>query len=90
MNSVSNIFDVEQSIMQCWGVVDDLKLLTEQVYDRPKPLTEDELGNIILGMQTLYQLKFEKCFDEFEELCKNYHKYRKVYEAVERSRDDGK
>jgi hypothetical protein len=90
MNSTCNIFDVEQSIMQCWGVVDDLKLLTEQVYDRPKPLTEDELGNILLGMQTLYQLKFEKCFDEFEELCKNYHKYRKVYEAVERSRDDGK
>jgi len=90
MNSVSNIFDVEQSIMQCWGVVDDLKLLTEQVYDRPQPLTEDELGNILIGMQTLYQLKFEKCFNEFEELCKNYHKYRKVYEAVERSRDDGK
>jgi hypothetical protein len=90
MNSTSNIFDVEQSIMQCWGVVDDLKLLTEQVYDRPQPLTEDELGNILIGMQTLYQLKFEKCFEEFEELCKNYHKYRKVYEAVERSRDDGK
>jgi hypothetical protein len=90
MNSVSNIFDVEQSIMQCWGVVDDLKLLTEQVYDRPKPLTEDELGNILIGMQTLYQLKFEKCFDEFEELCKNYHKYRQVYEAVERAKDDGK
>lgn len=90
MDSVSNIFDVEQSIMQCWGVVDDLKLLTEQVYDRPQPLTEDELGNILIGMQTLYQLKFEKCFNEFEELCKNYHKYRKVYEAVERSKDDGK
>jgi hypothetical protein len=60
------------------------------VYDRPQPLTEDELGNILIGMQTLYQLKFEKCFEEFEELCKNYHKYRKVYEAVERSRDDGK
>jgi hypothetical protein len=90
MNSVGNIFDVEQSIMQCWGVVDDLKLLTEQVYDRPQPLTEDELGNILIGMQSLYQLKFEKCFNEFEELCKNYHKYRKVYEAVERAKDDGK
>jgi hypothetical protein len=90
MNSTGNIFDFEQSIMQCWGVVDDLKLLTEQVYDRPQPLTEDELGNILIGMQALYQLKFEKCFDEFEEICKNYHKYRKVYESVERSKDDGK
>jgi hypothetical protein len=90
MNSTDNIFDLEQSIMQCWGVVDDIKLLTQQVYDRPQPLTEDELGNILIGMEALYQLKFEKCFNEFEAVCRDFHKYRKVYEVVERAKDDGK
>ena len=86
----ADIFELEQSIMQCWNVVDDIKLVTQQVYDRPKPLTEDELGNILIGLESLYQIKFEKCFNEFEAICREYHKYRKVYEAVERTKDDGK
>ena len=84
------IFDLEQSILQCWNVVDDIKLITQQVYDRPKPLTEDELGNLLIGLESMYHLKFEKCFNEFEAICGEYHKYRKVYEAVERTKDDGK
>ena len=86
----ADIFELEQSIMQCWNIVDDIKLVTQQVYDRPKPLTEDELGNILIGLESLYQIKFEKCFNEFEAICREFHKYRKVYEAVERTKDDGK
>ena len=84
------IFDLEQSILQCWNVVDDIKLITQQVYDRPKPLTEDELGNLLIGLETLYTLKFEKCFSEFEDVCSLFHKYRKFYEMYEKSKDDGK
>lgn len=86
----ADIFELEQSIMQCWNIVDDIKLVTQQVYDRPKPLTEDELGNILIGLESLYQIKFEKCFNEFEAVCREFHKYRKVYEAIERTKDDGK
>jgi hypothetical protein len=85
-----NIFDLEQSIMKCWNVVDDLDLLFKQTMDRPVPLTSDEYANILLGMKELYQLKFEECFSEFESICRDYHKYRKVYEAIEISKDDGK
>ena len=86
----ADIFELEQSIMQCWNVVDDIKLITQQVYDRPKPFTEDEIGNILIGLEAMYQLKFEKCFNEFEAICREYHKYRKVYESVEQTKDDGK
>jgi hypothetical protein len=85
-----NIFDLEQSIMQCWNVVDDIKLISQQVYDRPQPLTEDEMGNLLIGLETLYQMKFEKCFAEFEAICRDYHKYRKTYEFVQSAKDDGK
>lgn len=83
-----NIFDLEQSILQCWNVCDDLDLLYSQTMERSPPLTQDELANILLGMKSLYHMKFEKCFNEFESLCSDYHKFRKVYEIVKSSKDD--
>ena len=84
----ADIFELEQSIMQCWNVVDDIKLVTRQVYDRPKPLTEDELGNLLIGLETIYQLKFEMCFEEFEAVCREFHKFRKTHEFVQGAKDD--
>lgn len=64
-------FDLEQEILNCWHVVDDLKLLTEAVLEREVPLTQDQLANILLGMEELYSLKFTKAFETFEELHEN-------------------
>jgi len=84
----ADIFELEQSIMQCWNVVDDIKLITQQVYDRPTPLTDDELGNLLIGLESMYQLKFEKCFSEFEAVCREFHKFRKTHEFVQSTKDD--
>lgn len=59
-----NRFDLEQQIMNCWGVTDDLEILFEACCD--KNLSSDHVQNALLGMKTLYQLKFEKLFDLFE------------------------
>lgn len=61
-----NRFDLEQQILDCWHVVDDLKILTESVCDNSPPLTEDEITNILIGMEHLYQLKFQRLFRVFE------------------------
>lgn len=61
-------FDLEQQIMNCWNMVDDCNLLLEGILDRG--MTEDEVSNYLLGMQTMYQLKFEKMFDTFSELVR--------------------
>lgn len=66
---MTDIFDLEQDIMSCWGVVDDIKLITELVCDRGD-VSEDTLANLLIGMQTMYQLKFEKCFKTFQTLLK--------------------
>jgi hypothetical protein len=84
----NSIFDFEQSILQCWNVCDDIKLLSEQAIERNTPLTQDEWANILIGMQSLYQLKFEKCFAEFESFCSDYHKFRKTHEIFQSARDD--
>lgn len=59
-------FDLEQQILDCWHVTDDLKILLESIME--KDLTQDQIANIVLGLQELYNLKFRKCFDMFETL----------------------
>lgn len=59
-------FDLEQEIMQCWGIVEDIELLREKVLDGEK-MTEDEVDNFLLGLKTLYSAKFERLFNTFEE-----------------------
>lgn len=60
------IFELEQQIMNCWSVVDDLKLIE---------------GKEAEALHLIYQLKFDKLWENFEELCAEYHtlKNRKEY-----------
>ena len=60
-------FDLEQDIMNCWSVVDDIKELNRCMLDRRK-MTDDEVSNYLLGLETIYQVKFERLFETFEML----------------------
>jgi hypothetical protein len=57
-------FDLEQEILDCWGVVDDLDVIisSEQLE------LNDDILNILIGLKQLYQLKFERTFATFEQL----------------------
>ena len=61
-------FDLEQEIMDCWSVVDDMGTLLEGILD--KEISRDDTANAVLGMKVMYQLKFEKLFDTFEEMIR--------------------
>lgn len=78
--SIDKIFDMEQSIMSCWNIIEDLKLLNENVFENEN-FTKEDISNYLLGLETIYQMKFDKCFNIFEDICKQYHAYRKVYES---------
>ena len=58
-------FTLEDRIMECWGVVDDLDMVysNEALYQ-----DEDRMMNVLLGMQELYRLRFERLFQTFEHL----------------------
>jgi len=58
-------FDLEQELLRCWGVTDDIEL----VYHSLESMTEDQRLNALLGLQTLYELKFEKAWKAFEAIC---------------------
>lgn len=69
MHTTTNRFDLEQQIMNCWNVVDDLQTLLEASCETE--LSEDQVQNALLGMKTMYQFKFEKLFNLFEQCIRD-------------------
>ena len=72
------IFDLEQEIMKAWNIVDDIQLLNENVMETD--MSTDDIANTLLGLERLYNMRFIKLFDVFEDLCKEYHAMRKQNE----------
>lgn len=66
---MSDRFEFEQQIFDCWNVTKDINTLFEAVVD--KDLTTDQIANTLLGIHQLYEFKFGKLFDMFEELSGN-------------------
>ena len=55
-------FDLEQHIMKCWNVTEDIDLLNYNVLE--KDMSRDEISNFLLGLKTIYNAKFEDLFDK--------------------------
>jgi len=68
-----NRFDFEQQIMACWNVTSDIKTVTEYLLDAPLEANrEDKIANMLLGIEALYEAKFDKLFRQFEDLISEY------------------
>jgi hypothetical protein len=61
-------FDLEQQILDCWGICDDINTVFEHFYEQGQPVDIDKLANILLGLKELYHIKFEQTFETFEHL----------------------
>ena len=59
-------FDLEQHILKCWNITDDLDVLSKAVRD--VDFDVGETADILLGMRQLYEIKFSNLFGCFEEL----------------------
>lgn len=68
------IHDLEQHIMDCWSVCDDIGTVFKQVGDGDREPTTDETMNVLLGMQQLYQWKFEQLFRAYEMVLQERNK----------------
>jgi hypothetical protein len=60
-------FDLEQDIMNAWHICDDLQAVLK-AWDS---LNEDKKMNILIGINDLYNVKFETLFNTFEQCIKN-------------------
>ena len=82
------IFDLEQEIMKAWHVVDDIDLLYENVIETD--MSTGDIANVLLGLESVYNMRFQKVFNMFEDLCKEYHAMRKENGKVTYVGNDGK
>ena len=69
-------FDLEQQIMQAWNTKEDLELFLERYMDDPKPMSEDEVHNVVYGIVCMHELRCQKAFKTFEDFLKELREER--------------
>jgi len=77
---MSDRFDFEQQVMNCWRVTDDLKDLAESVENND--IKTDMIVNALNGMNAMYEIKFNKLWDMFESV------FMKLVRDEKMARDD--
>lgn len=64
--------ELEEQIVRCWGVLEDIKTVYT-VHQDMRELDVDEMATTLAGIRNLYKLKFELLFDTFEKHLKALH-----------------
>jgi regulator of replication initiation timing len=57
-------FDFEQQIQKCWMITDDIADIAEGILEQD--LDKDQIVNALTGMGQIYELRFNKLWDQFE------------------------
>jgi hypothetical protein len=65
---MAKLYDLEPLIFDCWRVTNDLESVFKQIGDGERDPTQDELMNALIGLQQVYQWKFEQLFNKYEEV----------------------
>ena len=77
------ILDLEQEMLQFASVTDDIERVTKYFiedarWESIEPALADALMNKYFAIKELYEIKFENMWHTFEDVCKEYHTYRKL------------
>ena len=75
---MSDRFDFEQQIVKCWSITDDVEEVAEGILERD--LSHDQIVNALMGIKQLYELKFNKLWDLFEDVHMNLVREHKMLE----------
>jgi len=67
---MSNIQDLEQEVLRCWEVTQDLKLLAEVVNDG------SDYTDTVNGIAEVYELRFNKAWDTYEKVVAEHHAWK--------------
>lgn len=72
--------DLESAILLAWQTADDIDLLFKHHGDNPIAMTEDEIGNALLGIKILHDMRCAALMDtycrkfELNEYCTDLEK----------------
>ena len=80
---MKDYIDLETEMMNVGQIETDLESLLYKVMDSPTPPSEDELGNLLIGMIAMHRVRFEQMFNTFEDCVKNKHLFNKTLDNIE-------
>jgi hypothetical protein len=66
----NKIQDLEQEVLRCWSITDDLQLLAEQHEEN------GDLSMQILGIKEVYEMRFRKAWDTYEKVVEEYYAWK--------------
>ena len=66
----NKIQDLEQEVLLCWGVTEDLLLLAKEHEDN------GNLSMQILGIKEVYEMRFRKTWDTYEKVTEEYYAWK--------------
>ena len=61
---MSAIFDLEQGILRCWNITDDIGEVLDDLESGRMQMPE--ATEALRAYQKVYQLRFQRCFAQFE------------------------
>lgn len=67
-NKNVSMYDIEQAIMNCWQVVDDINILVKRIEDGIDCPSIEDITQVIKAISVLYELKFNALFNTYEEV----------------------
>lgn len=59
-------YDLEDAILKAWQTSDDLNMFFKHHGDHPRPMSEDEVGNMILGIKNIHDMRMEALFEAYK------------------------
>ena len=65
------VHDLEEKMMECWNVTSDIKIVYSEHLDSPMPMSDDEIANILIGIEYLYNRKFQRLQQSLDNICKH-------------------
>lgn len=80
---MAKLNDLEEKIMDCWSVCNDLETVYQQIVDEEREPTTTELINALMGMQQLYQWKFEQLLNKYEDVIKSQNGRKQLVDELE-------
>lgn len=63
------LYDLEEKIMDCWNVTNDIKVLNTGLQDNGLPFSEVKTG--LIGLNVLYEIKFQTLFEQYSQFFKD-------------------
>jgi hypothetical protein len=67
---MNKIQDMEQQLLRCWEITEDLWLVANEHEDN------DDISNKVLGLKHVYEMRFNKLWDLYEETVTEYYAMR--------------